>query len=156
MTDLTYQLLEESRIEIKYPAKDWREAVQAGIGCLVAERRATWDYYDAILRSVALNGPYFILMPGVALPHARPENGVLEAGFSLVTLAEPVNFGSPENDPISVLLSFCAPTAADQVEHTLAQAVTLFEEENIVEKLMAVNSPAEMEAVLYAVKEDID
>ncbi|MGI9256164.1 MAG: PTS sugar transporter subunit IIA, partial [Salinispira sp.] len=105
-------LLDENMIRVNQEAANWKEAVKLGISLLVDSGKASWNYYNAILRSAERNGPYFVLMPGVVLPHARPEEGALGTGFSLVTLKEPVNFGSPENDPISILLSFCAADAA--------------------------------------------
>lgn len=145
-------LLGGDMVRLKQPAADWKEAVHLGIGCLVDAGKANWGYCDAIIRSVAKNGPYFILMPGVALPHARPEEGALGTGFSLVTLKEPVDFGSPENDPISILLSFCALDAASQVEESLAQAVTLFEDDRIVAELMEAESLKQIEKILRAVE----
>ena len=144
-------LIGEGMVRVKQPAVDWKAAVKTGIACLVHAGKATWDYYDAILRSTAKNGPYFLLMPGVALPHARPEDGALGTGFSLVTLKEPVNFGMPENDPISILLSFCSSDSASQVEESLAQAVTLFEDDRIVEQLMAAASLDQIEKVLRTI-----
>lgn len=33
-------------------------------------------YYRAILDGVAQHGPYFVIAPGLAMPHGRPEEGV--------------------------------------------------------------------------------
>jgi len=62
-------------------------------------------------------GPYVVLIPGMALPHSRPEDGALKAGFSLITLATPVAFGVPENDPVDLVISFAA---VDKVAHVEA------------------------------------
>lgn len=154
--DLTSALLQEGMIRVKQPANSWEEAVKIGIGCLVSGKKADWKYYHAIINSVGKNGPYFVLMPGVALPHARPTDGAIADGFSLVTLAKPIDFGSPENDPISILLSFCATDASVQVESALAQAVTLFEDEENIERMIHASSVGEIEKILQTVKENRD
>ena len=39
-------------------------------------------------------GPYIVLAPGLAMPHARPEMGAKQVGAALVTLEKPIDFGS--------------------------------------------------------------
>jgi mannitol/fructose-specific phosphotransferase system IIA component (Ntr-type) len=65
-----------------------------------------------MVRTVREMGPYMVLAPGLALAHARPEDGVREIGLSLITLQTPVAFGSRANDPVALVISFCA------VDHT--------------------------------------
>lgn len=151
MINLAETLIGDEVIRVREKAASWQDAIKIGIGCLVKAGRVTWGYYDSILESVKKNGMYFVLMPGVALPHARPNESVLSSGFSLVTLEQPVNFGSPENDPISVLLSFAATDAKTQVEGLLTQAVTLFEEQEHVEQLQRATTLSQIHACLRSV-----
>ena len=57
-------------------------------------------------------GPYIILAPGLAMPHARPEDGVNRTAFALVTLTQPVVFEG-EDEPVDVLLAL-AGSDSDQ------------------------------------------
>ncbi|MBC7262640.1 MAG: PTS sugar transporter subunit IIA, partial [Chloroflexi bacterium] len=57
-------------------------------------------------------------------PHARPEEGVLKLGFSLVTLKTPVEFGIEYNDPVDVLFCMGAPDKEAHIE-ALRQVATL-------------------------------
>lgn len=141
-------LLKKGMIRIKESAIDWKEAIKIGIGCLVSDGAAEWGYYDAIIRNVAKNGPYFTLMPGVALPHARPEEGAISTSFSLVTLDKPIDFGSPDNDPISILLSFCSNDPAEQVGKAMVEAVSLFEDENNITQMQNATTVNEMKKIL--------
>lgn len=50
-----------------------------------------------------------MLTKGLALVHARPEDGGLAVGVAAVRLAAPVEFGHPDNDPVDLLLAFCTP-----------------------------------------------
>ncbi len=54
------------------------------------------------------HGPYMVAWPGVALLHARPEDGVRRLCMSLVVLRQPVNFGHPENDPVFMAIALGA------------------------------------------------
>lgn len=151
MINLAETLIEDGAIRVKKHATNWQDAIKIGIGCLVKAGKVRWGYYDSILESVQKNGMYFVLMPGVALPHARPNENVLSSGFSLVTLEQPVNFGSPENDPISILLSFAATDAKTQVEGLLTQAVTLFEEQEHVDRLQHATTLPQIHSCLRSV-----
>lgn len=63
-----------------------QEAVKIGVDLLVAADVVEPRYYRAILDGVEQFGPYFVIAPGPAMPHGRPEEGVKKTGFSLVTL----------------------------------------------------------------------
>lgn len=97
--------------------QDWREAVTAAGDLLVATGAATASYVEAIVRAVDEMGPYIVLAPGIALAHARPEDGGTAVGFSLVKLADPVAFGSKENDPVDLVFAFATP---DKEQHVTA------------------------------------
>ncbi|MFD0904919.1 PTS sugar transporter subunit IIA [Actinomadura sediminis] len=90
-------------------ARDWREAVRAAASGLVEAGAAGEGYPDACVRVVEDNGPYIVLTKGLALVHARPEEGGLAVGVGATRLAEPVEFGHPDNDPVDLLLAFCTP-----------------------------------------------
>lgn len=98
--------LTPSMIRLKVPAADWQEAVWAAGELLVKGGKCTPAYIQAMIDAVHTLGPYMVLAPGLALAHARPESGVLQMGLSLVTLAQPVEFGSEDNDPVSLVVAF--------------------------------------------------
>ncbi|GAA4396787.1 PTS sugar transporter subunit IIA [Actinomadura sp. NPDC048032] len=90
-------------------AGDWREAVRTAASALVAAGAAGAGYPEACVRVVEENGPYIVLTKGLALVHARPEEGGLAVGVGVTRLAGPVEFGHPDNDPVDLLLAFCTP-----------------------------------------------
>lgn len=142
-------LINRDTIRLHVKARNWKQAVRQGVSPLIRQGAVEPRYYRAIIESVKKNGPYFVLMPQVALPHARPEEGALDQGFSLITLRQPINFGSVENDPIRVLLTFSAKDADDQLEGALAQAVTIFEDEHRIEAIIKCST---VEAIIDILK----
>ncbi|MBE1536052.1 PTS sugar transporter subunit IIA [Actinomadura algeriensis] len=90
-------------------ADGWRAAVRAAASALVEAGAAGPGYPDACVRVVEENGPYIVLTKGLALVHARPEEGGLAVGVGVTRLASPVEFGHPDNDPVDLLLAFCTP-----------------------------------------------
>jgi PTS system ascorbate-specific IIA component len=89
--------------------EDWREAVRAACRLLVEEGAAESRYVDRCIATVEELGPYMVVAPGVALAHARPEDGAVALGITVATLRTPVEFGHADNDPVDVVFAFGSP-----------------------------------------------
>lgn len=73
-------------------------------------------YVDAMVESYGKNGPYFVIAPHIAVPHARPQDGSKSPAISLVTLKSPVPFGSKTNDPVSAVFGLAACSDSGHLE----------------------------------------
>jgi len=100
------KMISSSTIALNIEVRDWKEAVRVSGNLLVNNGSVEERYIDAMIEAVKSLGPYIVIAPGVALPHARPEDGVLEPCMSLVTLKNPINFGNKNNDPVKLVVSF--------------------------------------------------
>lgn len=119
----------EESIAVNVTVENWEEAVRTAGQLLVKSGAAEPRYIDAMIKTAKELGPYIVLMPGVAMPHARPEEGAIQEGFSLVTLRKPVYFGNPDNDPVKVVIAFCAPDSSKHIESLAWLAKTLERED---------------------------
>jgi PTS system ascorbate-specific IIA component len=117
-------------INVQVSVKDWREAVEAGGDLLLKAGKCEPRYIDAMVSAVETMGPYMVIAPGLALAHARPQDGTLAVGASIVTLATPVEFGSEANDPVKLVISFCAVDKDSHIEMLKEIATFLGEESN--------------------------
>lgn len=112
-------LLTKATIDVQINAINWEEAIRAG-GLLLRKSGAIEQgYIDGMIRNMKNLGPYIVIAPGIAMPHARPEDGVNFLGLSLVTLRNPVSFGNKDNDPVKLV--FCL-AATDETKHVQAMA----------------------------------
>ncbi|GBF75691.1 hypothetical protein PA598K_04113 [Paenibacillus sp. 598K] len=96
-------LLTPERISVIRQAVDWRQAIHAAAQPLLQSGAIEPRYIEAMIRKVEEHGPYIVLAPGIAIAHARPEDGALRTAFSLLKLEEPVAFGEEERHQVSVL-----------------------------------------------------
>ena len=48
-----------------------------------------------MIKNVIENGTYIIILPGLAIPHTRPEHGAIKTGASVLKINEGVLF--PDN-----------------------------------------------------------
>ncbi|PID50497.1 MAG: PTS ascorbate-specific transporter subunit IIA [Proteobacteria bacterium] len=101
---LKESLIENKAIKLGVSASNWQEAVKIGTDLLVASGAVEARYYDKIISNINELGPYVILAPGLAMPHARPEDGVNRTAFALVTLKDPICFDN-DDTPIQVLVT---------------------------------------------------
>ncbi|MGB9840959.1 BglG family transcription antiterminator [Thermovenabulum sp.] len=137
------ELITEKTIKLNIDAKDWEDAVRKGGEILVENGFVEPRYVEAMIKTVKEIGPYIVIAPGIALPHARPEDGVREICMSLITLKEPVNFGSEANDPVKLVISF---GAVDHHSHlkALSKLMNLFNNNNYIKTILATNDKKEI------------
>ncbi|KHN89365.1 PTS ascorbate-specific transporter subunit IIA [Pectobacterium actinidiae] len=133
-------LAENRSIRLQVEADSWQAAVKIGVDLLVDADVVEPRYYQAILDGVNAFGPYFVLAPGLAMPHGRPEEGVKRTGFSLVTLKTPLPFNHEDNDPVDILITMAAVDATTHQEVGIMQIVTLFEDEANFDRLRACHT----------------
>ena len=139
--------IDERAIAVGAEADSWQAAVELSGGLLVESGVAEERYVPAMVRTVEELGPYVVIAPGVAIPHARPEDGAVKPGISLVILREAVEFGSEENDPVDLLFGFATTGSDAHVELIRALADFIGEQENL-ERLRRVRTEEEARDVL--------
>ena len=147
---LSDSLRDNDSVRLQAEADSWQQAVKIGTDLLVDAGVVRPEYYEAILASVKRFGPYFLLAPGLAMPHARPEEGVLRNGFALVTLKTPVCFGDEDNDPVDILVTLAACDARTHQEEGIRQVVQLFENPDNFKKIRECRHPQQVRELIHA------
>ena len=140
-------LLSEENVSFHYPAETWEDVIRHGGQLMVDAGFTEPTYTEAMIDVVRDMGPYIVLAPGLAMPHARPEMGAKQVGTALVTLEKPIDFGSPENDPVSVAVFLCAPNKEEHIQ-LLTDIATLFEDEEFLDAAVNFESIEDVEAFL--------
>lgn len=128
------EMIPKSNIEVHVQADSWQDAIQNAGALLLKAGSITPQYIEEMIQAVVELGPYMVLMPGFALAHAAPSTSVLKNDISLITLREPVNFGSAENDPVRVVLCICC---TDRTTHRemLKRAALMILEDGMVDTI---------------------
>ena len=144
---LLQDLLSEDNVSFRYPAETWEDVIRHGGQLMVDAGFTDPTYTEAMIDVVRDMGPYIVLAPGLAMPHARPEMGAKQVGTALVTLEKPIDFGSPENDPVSVAVFLCAPNKDEHIQ-LLTDIATLFEDEEFLDAAVNFESIEDVQAFL--------
>jgi PTS system ascorbate-specific IIA component len=136
----------DDAVEFNVAATDWRTAVRAAGAALVRSGAASEGYTDRMIAVIDEFGAYIVVAPGLALAHARPGADVHRDGLSVVTLAEPVNFGHPHNDPVSVVVGLATATRDTHVT-LVAELANVFNDPRAIPALRSATTPDEVRAV---------
>lgn len=97
------KIFKRDAVRAMVPAQNWQEAVQKAGQLLVNTGSIQQSYVYAMEKVIRDLGPYAVIAPGIVLLHARPEDGVNEPCFGLITLSSPVPFGHSQNDPVDLV-----------------------------------------------------
>ena len=114
--------LTEKKIQIVDSVSDWKQAITISAQPLLVDESINENYVEAIFRSHEELGPYYVLAPGLAMPHARPEQGAKKNGLSLLHIKEGVSFDADENDPSFVVIMLCAVSGDEHIRMITALA----------------------------------
>ncbi|MCX7707091.1 MAG: PTS sugar transporter subunit IIA [Anaerolineae bacterium] len=143
------ELIRPSLVATQVAAQDWEDAVRAVGALLVADDAVEPRFVDAMIAVAKEFGPYIVVAPGIALPHARPEDGVKRASIGMITLAQPVEFGNEENDPVSLVLALAA---VDNKQHIqgLAELAAILGDDDAVTRLRSAESAEELLKIMWS------
>ena len=124
------EVIEARNIKLNVDASDWRDSMVKSGQLLVDSDYITKDYIDLTIKCVEENGPYIVIIPGLALSHSRPDVSVKKTGLSLITLSKPVCFDC-DNDPVDIVLTLEATDDTSHLQKLQSMADFISDEENI-------------------------
>lgn len=108
-------LLTSETILIHNSVSTWQDAIYLASTPLIDMESIDSGYVDAMIRLCDPLQPYFLIAPRVALPHARPEDGVFRLTMSMLCLKEGVEFAKGLTVNVVIVIA-----AVDQKQHLKA------------------------------------
>lgn len=135
--------INEQTIGIDVEADDWEDAVRKGGKLLEADEAIEARYIDAMVDTVNKMGPYIVIAPGIAMPHARPEAGSKKIRIGLLKLKTPIKFGNEEYDPVDVVIFLCALDSTSHIQ-VLSELMQLIEDEDFLKIVRNASSKEEI------------
>jgi PTS system ascorbate-specific IIA component len=110
------EIITNNRVQFVDGAGDWEEAIRISCKSLIDDKTINPKYADEIISAVRDLGPYIVLMPGFALPHAmKNSSNANGTAIAFTKFSRPVSFikDSDEKDA-SVFFTLAA---RDNEEH---------------------------------------
>jgi mannitol operon transcriptional antiterminator len=148
---LLAELLTTQTVSVIDEIGTWEDAVKKAGDLLEEAGSIEASYTEAMLQSIFKHGPYIVIAPGIALLHARPEDGVKEVCMSLQVVRNGVKFGHKDRDPVDLVFAF---GAMDTQSHLLAlsQLMNLFNNQELLQELRKSNRVDEAIEVIRQIK----
>ncbi|WP_314011618.1 PTS sugar transporter subunit IIA [Pseudostreptobacillus hongkongensis] len=82
--------LTEDKVKFVDNVKDWQEAFNILGKNMLRHKSITQEYIVEMINMVEKIGPYMVIDDGIALPHAKPEHGVLKTDVSILIIKDGV------------------------------------------------------------------
>lgn len=131
-------IVTEQNILLHYHAESWQDAVIAAGDLLYQNGSVKRDYSTKMVEKVKEIGPYIVILPGIALPHAGYEDGGMKTDMSFVTLNNPVIFGREEYDPVRLVIALAVSEKFDHID-ALSELTELLQNRQNYEALIESN-----------------
>lgn len=141
------ELITPEMIQICDEVADWETAIRTAAKPLVASRKIEDRYADAMIEKVKQYGPFIHIGKGIALPHARPEDGVKALGMSLLKVEKPVLLLDDEKHAVQL---FVCLAAVDNEAHlrALSSLTKLLSNKENLDDLLAATTKEEITTIL--------
>lgn len=148
------ELIEQGLFAIYDEPMHWEDAIRAAVSPLVKSGACTDQYAEVIIERIKTHGPYIVLGPELALPHAEDCEHVKRSAVCFVKFNQPISFA--EEDPydfseVKKARLFFALSSEDELQH-LRNLRALTEEclrnPELIGKLCEATTKEEILAVL--------
>jgi len=136
----------ENNIQIIEDVKNWEEAIKIASQPLLNNKKIQETYVEAMISNIHKTGPYIVIMPRVALPHSRPENGVNETCISLLKINQGVSFSKDKED-VNIIFVLGAKDNDSHID-LITQLTDLLEDENNINNIILAKDSSEILGVI--------
>ncbi len=130
--------LREENIQIIQQNSNWEDAIRCSITPLEKGGYVESCYKEEIIKNVEDLGPYFVISEKIAIPHARPEQGVKETQLAITLYKEPVVF----NENWKNVRLFIALAAKDGSSHleALKKITEVLQDADAVKEILSADT----------------
>lgn len=136
------EMIQQKNIRIIDEVADWKEAISQAVSPLIENGYVETRYVDSIIENTEKFGPYYVIAPNIALPHARPEQGVLKKQLGILLLKHPVKFSSDGFD-VRLLITLAASDSESHLQ-TLAKLSDILGDDDRIGKILGASSVEEI------------
>lgn len=141
------ELLTPEMVQLTTETLDWESAITLAAQPLLKNEIIEERYITAMIDKVHQYGAFIHIGKGIALPHARPEDGAKKLGMSLLKTKEPVKILGEDKHAVNI---FICLAAIDNEAHlrALSSLTKILTNREKLEMLLSADSKEEILAVL--------
>lgn len=114
---------------------------------LIENGKVEKSYLEAIQQKHKDIGAYYVLAPKIAMPHARPEDGVNEACLQVTVFKNGVDLESEDNGEVYFSITLAAMDSDSHIQTIMALS-ELFQNDDDIDAIIAANTNKEIADIL--------
>ncbi len=118
-------------------------ALELTCSTLLAKGKIETSYLDAIKQKHKDIGAYYVLAPKIAMPHARPEDGVKEAALQVTVFKNGVDLESTDNGDVFFAVTLAAMDSDSHI-NTIMALSELFQNDDDIDNIISAQSVEEI------------
>ena len=135
--------LTKELVQLQDGFDSWEEAIRTSSKGLLEQGYIKASYVDAMVKSVQDFGPYIVIAPNIAMPHARPGAGSNKVGFSVMLCKKPVAFSDQEEHKARLFVTLSC-VSADTHLKMIQALVGILGDDSLVEKILQSTTQEEL------------
>lgn len=139
-------LVKTENIQILDHVSDWKEAIHIAAKPLIGGGYIEPRYVDAIFKSTEKFGPYYVLAPEIAMPHASSEDGVIAKQISLLVLKNSIKFSEDGYD-VRLIFVLATPDSHSHLQ-MLRDLSEVFSDEEKIQQIINSDNPHDISTLL--------
>lgn len=136
------EMIQQKNIRIIEEVADWKQAIEEAVAPLIENGYVESRYVDSIIANTEKFGPYYVIAPNIALPHARPEQGVLKKQLGVLLLRHPIKF-SKDGFDVRLLITLAASDSDSHLQ-TLAKLSDILGDDDLIGKILGATGVEEI------------
>ncbi|MGT2910214.1 BglG family transcription antiterminator [Streptococcus cameli] len=144
---LLHELITEETYQHSSVTLDWREAIELAAKPLLESGQIEANYPPAMIKKVEDFGPFIDLGKGIAIPHARPEDGVNRVGMSMLVLDNPIHLADDPTHEIRLLICIAATDNQTHLK-ALSHLTTILRDQAKIDQLLASKTYSDIKNII--------
>ncbi len=139
------ELVQMDRYQFCDRMENWQEALRISCRPLIKDGIVDETYGEELIQNVNKYGPYIVLAPGVAIPHAMEgAKGAKGTGVSFMKVNEPVQFDPEDPEKYAVIFFTLAATDSEAHLKNMGRLCKILSNEELLGELINATSPEDL------------
>lgn len=123
---------------------NWEEAIKIAANPLLEENLITQEYINKMIENIHNLGFYIVIDDYVAMPHSRPEHGVINNSISFLKVNNGVYFG---NEKVYIIFILAAKDSNSHIQ-IIQKIMEIIEDDKIKNNIINAKTKEELEKIL--------
>lgn len=130
----------ERNIHVLEKVDNWKDAIRKSGEILLKNQSIEERYIEAAIKNVEKLGNYIVITDNVAMPHARPEDGVNKTDLSLLLIKDGVDF---LGENVNLVFMLASKDNSSHIE-VIRKLSHLVDDEELVQKMSFAKNKEEI------------